>query len=145
MTVIRSSLLLSGLTLLVIAPTLASHRTERSNPAPPVAQPTTRRTVDIVAERFLFVPSEIAVDMGTTLEIRLTSEDTDHGFRILDTDINVAIPKRGRGEVTVIFDAREPGDYTFECSQMCGAGHSFMRGQIRVRSGVQSSSAGVGR
>ena len=90
-------------------------------------------------------PSEIAVDWGMTREIRLTSEDTDHGFRILDTDINVAIPKRGRGEVTVIFDAREPGDYTFECSQMCGAGHSFMRGQIRVRPGVQSSSAGVGR
>jgi heme/copper-type cytochrome/quinol oxidase subunit 2 len=97
------------------------------------AQPDDRRTIDMVAERFLFLPSEVTVDAGTTLEIRLTSEDTDHGFRIIGTDVDVIIPKRGRGEAVVVFEAKEPGDYTFECSQICGAGHSFMRGRIRVR------------
>jgi cytochrome c oxidase subunit II len=117
----------------VVAPAVARHG---GHPVPPQAaagQANPRKTVDVVAERFLFTPSEITVDRGATLEIRLTSEDTDHGFRIIGTDIDVTIPKRGRGEAVVSFDAKEAGDYTFECSQICGAGHSFMRGRIRVR------------
>ena len=101
----------------------------------------TRRVVDVVAERFLFVPSEITVEAGTTLEIRLTSEDTDHGFRVVGSDINVVIPKRGRGDAVAVFEATTPGDYTFECSQMCGAGHSFMRGRIRVKPRASVSAA----
>lgn len=104
----------------------------------------TRRVVEVVAERFLFVPSEITVEAGTTLEIRLTSEDTDHGFRIVGSDIDIAIPKRGRGEAVAIFNATTAGDYTFECSRMCGAGHSFMRGRIRVKPRTSDSAAGRG-
>jgi cytochrome c oxidase subunit 2 len=62
----------------------------------------------------------------------LTSEDTDHGFAIKGSDINVSIPKRGRGSRTVTFTPPAPGRYTFECSHLCGAGHSFMRGVIVV-------------
>jgi cytochrome c oxidase subunit 2 len=90
-----------------------------------------------VAERFTFSPSEITVDRGVTLELRLTSEDTTHGFKLVGpngpTDINVEIPKRGRGDVRVVFDAKEPGTYRFECSHVCGAGHGFMRGSIKVK------------
>jgi cytochrome c oxidase subunit 2 len=91
------------------------------------------KVVEMVAERFSFTPSEVSVEAGTTLEIRLTSEDTAHGFRILGPgDVNVDIPKRGRGEARVTFSATEPGTFTFECSHVCGAGHGFMRGSIRV-------------
>jgi cytochrome c oxidase subunit 2 len=88
--------------------------------------------VEILAERFAFTPSEIKVTQGTTLELRLKSDDTNHGFRILGTDINVLVPKRGRGEAVVRFEPAEPGRYTFECSKLCGAGHGFMRGVIIV-------------
>ena len=88
--------------------------------------------VDVTAERFSFTPSEIRVKAGTRLQIRLRSEDTDHGFRIPDTEIDVRIPKRNRGTTTVTFDAAKPGRYTFQCSHVCGAGHSFMRGEIVV-------------
>jgi cytochrome c oxidase subunit 2 len=91
------------------------------------------RTVAVTAERFAFTPSEITVTPGTTIEFRLKSEDTAHGFRILGQPIDLTIPKRGRGEATVTFTPPEPGNYVFECSRMCGAGHSFMRGVIRVR------------
>lgn len=95
------------------------------------------RVVHVTAERFAFSPSEIAVDQGGVLEIRLTSDDTTHGFKIVGpsgpTDINVEIPKRGRGETRVTFDAKEPGTYVFECSHVCGAGHGFMRGSIKVK------------
>jgi cytochrome c oxidase subunit 2 len=82
------------------------------------------QVIEISAERFSFNPSEIRVKAGTRLEIRLTSEDTMHGFRILGTDIDLELPKRGR-----VFQPTA-GRYTFECSRLCGAGHSFMRGVI---------------
>jgi cytochrome c oxidase subunit 2 len=97
----------------------------------PAAQP---RVIHVSAERFAFNPSEITVDEGTVVELRLTSDDTDHGFRVHGLgDPNVAIPKRGRGDVRVTLEANEPGNYTFECSHVCGAGHGFMRGVIRVK------------
>ncbi len=101
-------------------------------------QAATSKVVHVTAERFSFTPSEIAVDQGTVLEIRLTSEDTAHGFRLVGPQgaaapVDVEIPKRGRGDIRVRFDATEPGTYTFECSRICGAGHNFMRGVVKVR------------
>ena len=87
------------------------------------------QVIEISAERFSFNPSEIRVKAGTRLEIRLTSEDTMHGFHILGTDIDIELPKRGRGFASVEFQPAA-GRYTFECSRLCGAGHSFMRGVI---------------
>jgi cytochrome c oxidase subunit II len=91
-----------------------------------------RRVVRIVAERFTFTPSQVKVKRGTVVEFRVRSEDTNHGFHIVGSNANVIIPKRGRGEGTLVFDADAAGHYTFECSKMCGAGHSFMRGSITV-------------
>ena len=91
------------------------------------------RVINVTAERFAFFPSELSVEVGTEIEFRLRSEDTAHGFRILGQSVEVVIPKRGRGEATARFAPPTPGTYTFECSRMCGAGHSFMRGTIRVR------------
>ena len=91
-----------------------------------------RKVVKITAERFTFTPSQVRVKRGTVIEFRLRSDDTNHGFKIVGSGTNVIIPKRGRGEATLIFHAGTPGRYTFECSKMCGAGHSFMRGEIIV-------------
>jgi heme/copper-type cytochrome/quinol oxidase subunit 2 len=96
-----------------------------------------RRVVRVAAERFAFTPSEIKVPHGTTIEFRITSDDTAHGFRILGQSIDLTIPKRGRGEAVVTFTPPEPGTYVFECSRMCGAGHSFMRGVIKVTAATQ--------
>jgi cytochrome c oxidase subunit 2 len=90
------------------------------------------QTIDIAAERFSFTPSEVKTTVGTTLRIRLSSDDTAHGFRIIGTNVNVEIPKRSRGTVTVSFTPEKSGRYTFECSKLCGAGHDFMRGEIVV-------------
>jgi cytochrome c oxidase subunit 2 len=90
------------------------------------------KVVSITAERFTFSPSKIRVPQGAFVEFVITSEDTDHGFRIPRANIDVAIPQRGKGEVRVRFIAREKGVYAFECSRACGAGHNLMRGQIVV-------------
>jgi len=87
------------------------------------------RVIEIDAERFAFTPSEIRVKAGTPLEIRLQSDDTAHGFHIVGTDVDIELPKRGRGVATVNFQP-QAGRYTFECSRICGAGHEFMRGVL---------------
>jgi cytochrome c oxidase subunit 2 len=88
------------------------------------------QVVEIDAERFSVSPSELRVKAETPVEFRLRSADTDHGFRIIGTDINVTIPKRGRGTATVPFTPPKAGRYVFECSKVCGAGHAFMRGTL---------------
>ncbi len=122
-------------------------------PAPaqePTDRPEPDRIVEIVAERFLFTPSELTMEAGTTLELRLTSEDTDHGFLIVgpdgvDVDIDIAIPKRNRGAASVFFAPTAPGNYRFECSRMCGAGHRYMSGVIRVKGAPSAPATEGGR
>ena len=92
----RLLLVAAAMTLLAAAPWSAGQT------APPAEQ-----TVDILAERFSFTPSEVKVPVGTTLTIRLTSDDTDHGFSIVGENVNVQIPKRSRGAVTVTLHAAE--------------------------------------
>lgn len=98
----------------------------------PAADTTAARIIEVTAERFDFWPSEITVREGEEVELRIRSEDTMHGFRIVGTATNVMIPKRGQGYATVRFTGSRPGRYTFECSRLCGAGHSFMRGELIV-------------
>lgn len=117
---------LGSLTLaLLVAATIVGAPAWRSSAA--AAQEA--QVIEIVAERFSFTPSEIRVKAGTRLEIRLRSDDTVHGFHLIGTDIDLEVPGRGRGEATVVFQP-QAGRYSFECSHVCGAGHSFMRGVI---------------
>lgn len=100
----------------------------RQNPPP------APKIIHVSAERFAFVPSEITIDEGARVELRISSEDTSHGFRLIGPgEINVEIPKRGRGDIRVRLEGMEPGTYAFECSRVCGAGHGFMRGTLRVK------------
>jgi cytochrome c oxidase subunit II len=120
----RSRFRLLTLRAVVVSGALVSH---------PFASPLqTERVVNMTAERFSFTPSEVRLKAGEAIEIRLRSEDTDHGFRILGTDLDVRIPKRGQGTASVKFRPEREGRYTFECSHVCGAGHGFMRGTIVV-------------
>ncbi len=99
---------------------------------PAAKQEQERPVIRISAERFSFTPSRITLAVGDEVEIRITSQDTAHGFRIVGSETDVIIPKRGSGEASVIFRADKAGRLTFECSRMCGAGHNFMRGEIVV-------------
>ena len=91
------------------------------------------RVVRITAERFAYTPSEIVVEKGTVVEFHLTSDDTDHGFRIVGTTVNAEIPKRRRGETVVTYTADTEGEFVIECSRPCGAGHTAMRARLVVK------------
>ena len=114
-----------GLALIAVGILLSASTGAAQRPAP--------RSIEIVAERFEFWPSEITITEGEEVEFRIHSDDTMHGFRIVGGGVNVLIPKRGKGQVVARFTAGAPGRFTFECSRMCGAGHNFMRGTLVVR------------
>jgi cytochrome c oxidase subunit 2 len=118
---LRAPLLLAVATALTASVVLLARGAQQAD--------TPRQVVEITAERFTFTPSEVKTKAGTTLEIRLRSDDTAHGFHIVGTDVDLELPKRGKGVATVTFTPKE-GRYTFECSRLCGAGHEFMRGVI---------------
>lgn len=99
------------------------------------SDPATRppdRSVTILAERFAFTPSRVVVKQGELVELVVSSDDTDHGLRIPAAGIDAAIPQQGKGEVRVRFIAGNKGEFAFECSRPCGAGHNLMRGVIVV-------------
>ena len=85
------------------------------------------------AERFSFTPSQIKLQEGQPLELTIASEDTQHGFWIRKLGINYLIPARGKGELKLKIESLERGQYVFECSRACGAGHNMMRGVIKVK------------
>jgi len=117
---------------IAMAVTVPQSRPPSTAAAAPRAVQEQKVTVHIVAERFRFTPDEIRVRRGATVEFVLESDDTDHGFRILGTDVDRVIPKRGRGTITVTFTPDRSGRYSFECSKLCGAGHDFMHGVLIV-------------
>ena len=90
------------------------------------------RVINVVAERFTFVPSQIKLRQGEVVELRIRSLDTNHGFLIREADVNVIVPKRGKGDARILFRAQRKGLFPFECSKACGAGHTIMRGSIVV-------------
>jgi cytochrome c oxidase subunit 2 len=102
-------------------------------PQAPSPKPQAPKVVRVTAERFAFTPSEIVVERGTVIEFHLTSDDTDHGFRIVGTDVNAEIPKRRRGETVVTYVADTAGRFVIECSRPCGAGHTAMRATLVVK------------
>jgi heme/copper-type cytochrome/quinol oxidase subunit 2 len=104
-----------------------------AGPQAPSPKPQDLKIIKVSAERFAFTPSEITVDKGTVIEFHLTSEDTDHGFRIIGTEVDVQIPKRRRGETIVKFTADTAGRFIIECSHPCGAGHTAMRAMLVVK------------
>jgi cytochrome c oxidase subunit II len=117
---------LNMLTTILIALTLAL-------PGPQDLKSSSPRVVRVSAERFAYTPSEIVVEKGTVIEFHLTSDDTDHGFRIVGTTVNAEIPKRRRGETVVTYTADTEGEFVIECSRPCGAGHTAMRARLIVK------------
>lgn len=117
----------TGVLLLLV---LASAAFEGSTPQ---AQAPAPQLIEITAERFEFWPSEVTVIEGQPVQLRLRSDDTMHGFRLVGQATNVLIPKRGKGYAPVTLPDLKAGRYTFECSRLCGAGHNFMRGVLVVK------------
>jgi cytochrome c oxidase subunit 2 len=93
-------------------------------PAPP-------GVVEITAHRFEFSPSEITLEAGQPVVLRLSTADVTHGFYLKALGIDALIPPGPPTDVALTPSA--PGRYTVICDHFCGAGHGGMKMVIVVR------------
>ena len=99
-------------------------------PVPPITPQ--ERTFRIEAGQFAYSPSELQVNPGDTVTIRLVSTDVVHGLYVDGYDVSVeADPGQTR---TLSFIADKPGSFRFRCNVTCGAMHPFMIGKLNVGS-----------
>ena len=99
-------------------------------PATSRAQEPTR-TIEIHAQRFAFVPSEITIKPGETVKLRLISDDVPHSLVVPDLKIKQEVTKGHPAEVTVTPDSA--GDFHGQCGRFCGSGHGSMVFMIHVK------------
>jgi heme/copper-type cytochrome/quinol oxidase subunit 2 len=110
------------------------------------AQTEGRQAVEMTAKKYEFSPT-VHVKKGTSVELKVTAIDHDHGLDIATVPDGAAAdtppglvfesPERcwkvKKGQtVTIDFLAQTPGTYTIKCCVDCGLGHRHMRGQIVV-------------
>jgi cytochrome c oxidase subunit 2 len=78
------------------------------------------------------VENDFHVPVNKVVRIELTSKDVIHSFFVpwirLKQD---AVPGR---IIHVWFDATKKGEYEIPCAELCGFGHSGMKGTLYVQS-----------
>lgn len=74
--------------------------------------------------------SIIAVPVNTNVIVHISSMDVIHSFKVFPMRVNQdAIPGMS---VPVHFLPTKVGDYPINCAQLCGVGHSLMKGTLKV-------------
>ena len=89
-----------------------------------------KQTIDIIAERYKFVPENVSVKEGTLVLLKIKSIKGTHGFQLSAFGIDERIDENETKLVE--FYAAQKGEYTFRCSRFCGFGHLGMNGKIVV-------------
>src|SRR5437773_4979277 len=86
--------------------------------------------IHVTAKKYEFNPNMITVRKGEHVKLVITATDRDHGFKLDAFKINQHLKK---GEpATVEFDAKNAGEFPFQCSVICGMGHHRMKGKLVV-------------
>ena len=74
--------------------------------------------------------NEVHVPVGKPVKLILKSQDVIHSFYMPNLRFKQdAVPGR---EIPAWFDATKPGKYEIPCAELCGFGHSGMRGWLFV-------------
>jgi cytochrome c oxidase subunit 2 len=76
--------------------------------------------------------NRFSVPVGRPVNVRLGSEDVIHSFFLPDMRVKQdAVPGM---EIGVWFEATQAGEYPIGCAELCGIGHTRMRGTLTVLS-----------
>src|SRR5574341_36653 len=78
----------------------------------------------------LMVENELHVPVGKVVRVHLGAKDVIHSFYLPNLRLRQdAVPGR---VILAWFEATKPGKYELPCSQLCGFGHSGMKGWLYV-------------
>ncbi len=78
----------------------------------------------------LMLENELHVPVGKVVRVHLKSKDVIHSFFVPNLRLKQdTVPGR---EILAWFQATKPGKYEIPCSQLCGFGHSGMKGWLYV-------------
>ena len=86
--------------------------------------------VFVVAQMWMFQPSQIYIPVGSEVDFYLTSKDVVHGFNIADKNVNMMAIYGNINKTTVKFE--KPGIYKITCHEYCGIGHQNMQAEVIV-------------
>lgn len=98
--------------------------------SPPFAQPGVVARDDgsvdvyLVGHMWAWAPADITLPVGQPVRFVATSADVIHGFRILDTPVNLMVFPGSVATEEFIF--RRPGRYRVACTEYCGVNHQNM-------------------
>jgi len=105
------------------------------------------QVIEVTAKKYEYAPSPIRVKQGIKIQLRITSLDKTHGFKInlypdgshakgapgLVLSANEDCFRLETGTPTVVeLVGHTPGTYSFHCCNRCGLGHGGMKGQLTV-------------
>lgn len=93
----------------------------------------------IVAQAWAYTPASITVPQGSEVTFYVTSRDIQHGFKVVDTNINMMVLPGQIGTLRAVFD--KPGTHNFICHEYCGIAHHTMFGQIIVEPAATAEAA----
>lgn len=94
--------------------------------------------IDVVGEQFAWTytypnghtTTTLRIPKGQPIRLNVTSSDVWHAFGIKEFRVKTdAIPGQ---TTTAWFTAEQTGNFTAVCYELCGAGHSAMRGDVIV-------------
>src|SRR5947208_4732204 len=106
-----------GVIALLLGLLLGCHRTEP-------------RHIKLVMKRYAFVPAEVHVKQGETVELDVTTADVQHGLEI--PDLGVREPIQPRFSARIRITPQRKGEFPMVCSIICGPGHDDMQGKLVV-------------
>ena len=88
------------------------------------------RLINIKAKRFEYMPSQITVQKGELITLRMESLDVTHGLYLDGYGVNIKARPGLVGKAT--FRADTAGRFSFRCSETCGEFHPYMIGFLSV-------------
>lgn len=86
--------------------------------------------VYLIARKWQFQPNEIHLPENAVATFYVATPDIVHGFKVIDTNINIMVLPGEISRVTQRFGAAR--EHLIVCHEYCGTGHQAMFGRIVV-------------